>query len=89
MHHQHLAVIEPREQIFRPPVERLDLPPSKPFAEALGEREAQVGAPLLDVRERVADQDRLKAPAHGFDLRKLWHEYFAMQKGLRCSATIA
>ena len=27
MHHQHLAVIEPREQIFGAPVERIDLSP--------------------------------------------------------------
>ena len=40
MHDQHLAVVEPRQEIFRAPVERLDLPPVKPLGEALGQRES-------------------------------------------------
>ena len=73
MHHQHLAVVEPRQEIFGAPVERLDRPARQPLAEALGQREAQIGPPLLDARERVADQDRRQSPAHGLDLWKLGH----------------
>ena len=68
MHHQHFAVVEPGEQIFGAPVERLYLPPGQPRAEILGQRNAQIGAPLLDARERVADQHGLQSPAHGFHL---------------------
>ncbi len=73
MHDQHLAVVEPGEQIFGPPVERLDLAPCQPLAEALGQRKAQIGAPLLHARERVAHEDGLQAPAHGLHFRQLWH----------------
>jgi hypothetical protein len=57
----------------------------------LGQRKAQIAAPLLDARERVADQDRLKSSAHGLDLGKLRHDerHIALQKKLRCAATIA
>ena len=90
MHDQHLAVVEPGKEIFRAPVERLDLSPGQPLAEALGQGKAQIGPPLLDPRERVADQDRLKSPSHGLNLRKFWHgAHIAMRKKLRCAATIA
>ncbi len=55
MHHQHLAVVEPGEQIFRPPVQRLDRPPGKPLGEIDGEGKAQIFAPLLDGCEAIAD----------------------------------
>ena len=73
MHHQHLAVVEPGEQVLRPSVERLDLPPGEPLGEIDGERKAQILAPLLDAREAIADQHRLKAHPHGFNLRKFGH----------------
>jgi hypothetical protein len=61
MHHQHLAIVEPRQQILGAPVERIDLSPLQALSEVLRQRKAQVMAPLLDARKAVADQDRRKA----------------------------
>ena len=69
MHHQHLAVVEPRQQIFGAPVERIDLSPLQALGEVLRQRKAQVLAALLDARKAVADQDRRKAQSHRLDLR--------------------
>ena len=92
MHDEHLAVVETRQEIFRAPVESLDFPPFEPLGEALGQREAQILAPLLDARELVADQDWLKAPSHRLDLWKLRHglSLIAAQKAapLQCNNSL-
>ena len=83
MHDQHLAIVEPDEQVFCPPVERFDLAPREPLAEMLGQRHAQVRPSLLHARERLADQHRLKSPPHSFDFWQLRHAarlFSAMQK---------
>ncbi len=83
MHDQHLAIVEPHQQVFCPPVERLDLTPREPLAEMLGQRHAQVRSSLLHARERLADENRLKSPPHSFDLWQLRHAerlFSAMQK---------
>ena len=73
MHDEHLAVVEPGQEIFGAPVERLDLSPFQPLAEALRQGKAQIGAPLLHAREGVAHENGLQAPAYGLDFRQLWH----------------
>ncbi len=55
MHHQHLAIVEPGEQVLRPPVERLDRPPGKPLGKIDGEGKAQIFPPLLNGCETIAD----------------------------------
>ena len=74
MHHQHLAVVEPGEQIFGAPVERVDRSPAQALREVLRQRKAQVIAPLLDARKAVADQDRRKPQSHRLHLRQFGHE---------------
>src|SRR5262249_34952509 len=61
MHHQHLAVVEPRQQILGAPGERIALSPLQALSEALRQWKAQVMAPLLHASKAVADQDRRKA----------------------------
>jgi hypothetical protein len=73
MHYQHLAVIEPSQQIFGPAVESLDRPPGKPLGEIYRQRKAQIFAALLNGCEAIADQDRRKAHPHGFNLREFGH----------------
>jgi hypothetical protein len=76
MHHEHLAVIEFGQEIFCAPVERLDPSPSQPPREILRQGKAQVRAPLLDIRETIADEDRLKSAPDRLDLRQLGHRPF-------------
>jgi hypothetical protein len=89
MHDENLAIVEPRQEIFRAPVESLDRPPLEPLGEVLRQRKAQIFPALLDARERIADQDRLKALPHGFDLWKLRHGIYRSAKETVCAATIA
>jgi hypothetical protein len=89
MHDENLAIVEPRQEIFRAPVESLDRPSLEPLGEVLRQRKAQVFPALLDARERIADQDRLKALPHGFDLWKLRHGIYRSAKETVCAATIA
>jgi hypothetical protein len=90
MHHQHLAIIESRQEIFGAAVERLDPPSLKPLREVLRQRKAQIPAPLLDAREAIADENGRQSEADRFDLRKFGHgDDSAMRNVLRCAATIA
>ena len=90
MYDQHLAVVQPCQEIFRAPVERLDLSPGQPLGETLGKGKAQIFPPLFDPRERIPDKDRLKAPSHGLNLRKLWHRPYrnAEEAPLRCNNSL-
>src|SRR5262245_7076453 len=73
MHHQHLAVVEPRQQILGSPVERIDLSALQALSEVLRQRKAQVLAPLLHAGKAVTDQDPRKASSHRLDLRQFGH----------------
>ena len=88
MHDENLAIVEPRQEIFRAPVESLDLPPLEPLGEVLRQREAQVFPALLDARELIADQDRLKAPAYGLDFWKLRHALITLPQRKRSSVAL-
>src|SRR5262245_29847852 len=70
MHDQHLAIIEPGEQIFCPPIERFDLAPREPLAEMLGQRHAQVRPSLIHARKRLAGKMRFKSLPTSLDLLK-------------------
>jgi hypothetical protein len=74
MHDKHLAVIEPGEQVFGAPLKRLHCPAREPARERVRKRKAQIGAPLLDARKRLADEERLEPLAHGFDLGEFRHD---------------
>jgi hypothetical protein len=91
MHHQHLAVVEPRQEIFGAAVERFDSSPGKPLRKVLRQRKAQVPTPLLDAHETIADQNGRQSKANGLNFRELGHEDHstATRNGLRCTATIA
>jgi len=74
MHHQHLAVVEACKQVFRAPLKRIDLPPLKSLCEMLGQREAQIAAPLLDARKAVPDENRCKPQSDRLHLRQFGHK---------------
>jgi hypothetical protein len=74
MHDQHLAVVEPRQEIFRAPVERIDLSPAQALSETLRQRKAQVAAPLLDARKAVTDENRRQPQSDRLDLRQFGHQ---------------
>ena len=73
MDDEHGAVVEVDREVFRPPPDGDDFPPSEALDEAARERNAKVAAPLLDLEERRAFHDRRKAAADGFDFGKFGH----------------
>jgi hypothetical protein len=74
MHDQHLAAREMSAEVLRAALEPLHALTDQPRDEAVGEREAQVGAALLDTRQTVADERRLQAAPHRFHLWEFRHE---------------
>ena len=71
--HPGLAGVEPRQKVFGPPVQRLDLRPLQSLGEVLGQGEAQVRPEGLDTTEPRADQRRLQPAPDRLDLWKLGH----------------
>ncbi len=67
MHDQGKAVIEPRHQIFRAPLQGLYTAPFEPHDEVLRKGKAQIGAALEHTLDRRSDKGSGKAAAHGFD----------------------
>jgi hypothetical protein len=68
------AVIEADQQVLAAPLDVLNLPPGEPFRQSRRQWEAQVGTPLLNVRDPLSGQRGEQAAADGFDLGKLRHE---------------
>ena len=73
VHHQGVAPVEGREQVFGPPVQPLDPSAGQALDEAVGQGKAQIGSSRLDPGKARPGQGELKALADGFDFWKLGH----------------
>ena len=66
-------LVEPKQEIFRPPRRASDPPSRQALAEAGRERKADVLPPQLDLFDPRADHRRLEPAPDGLDLRQLRH----------------
>ena len=70
---QRVAVVEPKQKIFRAPRERGDPPPREALAKAEGEWKTDVAPPQFDLFDAGSDHRRLKAAPDGLDLGQFRH----------------
>ena len=73
MHHQHHAVVEIAQQIFRPPRQAHHPPPRQARGKILREGKPQIGPALLDADDAATLHGRGKAGADGFDFGEFGH----------------
>jgi hypothetical protein len=82
---QHRAGVEMRSEILRPAGEGGDASAFEAFAEAIGQREAQVRPPCLGAHDPRAFEHRLQPAPHGLDLGKFRHGRIAARKEFPCA----
>jgi len=73
MSDQRRAIVERRDEIFRPAVEADDSPSLQAFGESWRKGKAQIGAPQFHAENARADQNRRQAAPHRLDLRQFGH----------------
>ena len=70
---QGVAVVEPEQQVFRPPVDGQHRAALDPLGEPGRQRHPEVAAALDEANDAPADQSRNETAADGFDLGQLGH----------------
>ena len=73
MAEQHLAAVQPRQDVFRPPVDAQHPAAAQTPGEAGRQREAQAFATLLDLGQHAPFQLRAQAADDGLDFGQLGH----------------
>ena len=73
MDQPHVAVIEPGEDVLRPPLDPAHRPSLEARGKAFGEGNAKISPTLFDPHQTPALENGGEAPAHGFDFGQFRH----------------
>ena len=74
MHHQRVTAIQRGQDVLGPAVQPQDLGPGQPLDEAVGQREAQVGAVGAHAGQARAGQDGVQAATDGLHFGQFGQE---------------
>jgi len=73
MHDEHVPAVEPRQEIFGPPLQAFDALADEARGKIRGEGKAQIRTALIHAQNRRAGKNRRKTAPDGLDLRQFRH----------------